>query len=148
MRASECPPHKDTKRRAPRVLHRAEPETEPRPGGWGASGAAALHCLKTGSGRLGSCGCGGKTNADAKAAPADHAFPHFAAVKKPQQNHTLAQSGQRQSPPIRQPKRVGGRVWGDESKAVGASVGCRRLCSFRMPGVPARLEIVPGVCWL
>jgi hypothetical protein len=39
-------------------------------------------------------------------------------------------------------------VWGDESKAVGASVGCRRLCSFRMPGVPARLEIVPGVCRL
>ncbi len=46
MRASECPPHKDTKRRAPRVLHRAEPETERRPGGWGASGAAALYCLK------------------------------------------------------------------------------------------------------
>ena len=41
----------------------------------------------------------------------------------------------------------GARV-ADESKAVGASVGCRRLCSFRMPGVPARLEIVPGVCWL
>jgi hypothetical protein len=76
-----------------------------------------------------------------KPPPADYAFPHFAAVKKPQQNHTLAQSGQRQSPPIRQPKRVGGRVWGDESKAVGASVGCRRLCSFRMPGIPARLDV-------
>jgi hypothetical protein len=27
-------------------LRRAEPETERRPGGWGASGAAALYCLK------------------------------------------------------------------------------------------------------
>src|SRR5438270_5884594 len=109
MRASECPPHKDTKRRAPRVLHRAEPETERRPGGWGASGAAALYCLKQDRDDMVPVECGGKTNADAIAAPADYAFPHFAAVKKPQQNHTLAQSGQRQSPPIRQPKRVGGR---------------------------------------
>ena len=67
--------------------------------------------------------------------PAEFVFLRFAAVKKPQQNHTLAQSRHGCSfshRPIRQPKRVGGARVADESKAVGASVGCRRLCSFRM----------------
>ena len=48
-------------------------------------------------------------------------FLHFAAVKKPQQNHTLAQSGHGcpfSHRPIRQPKRVGGHVWGTKAKPL------------------------------
>ena len=47
MRASECPPHKDTKRRAPRVFCTVRsPKQSGGRGAGGRSGAAALYCLK------------------------------------------------------------------------------------------------------
>jgi len=53
--------------------------------------------------------------------PAEFVFLRFAAVKKPQQNHTLAQSRHGCSfshRPIRQPKRVGGHVWRTKAKPL------------------------------
>ena len=129
--AKHCSAHR-TKRKAPRVLHHAEPETERRPGAGGRRGPPLVQCVKQDRGDMVPVDevekqtlmleppCRIRISAfrrRKKASAEPHACPvaPWVPVQSP-------------ADPTAQTCR-GARV-ADESKAVGASVGCRRLCSF------------------